>query len=215
MSDRDLQDGCIDPKIKQRSCIAPGVNEKNGIGLSVAVGSRISVFDQPMATISTKLSIGSRFDWIHFAPHCHGTHIEGPAHINRLGEGTLSLVQRLPVWHRACLIREFEHPPAGVNAFLIKTGWQSGADWWPVLSPAWLSTLPSNCLLLVDAPSVDPQWDEGKLIRHGVWFGKGGMIVELCQFPSTIEYGREYWLLLNVAAFISDAIPCRPVLYPA
>jgi len=80
--------------------------------------------------------------------------------------------------------------------------------------------------LLVDLPSVDRAQDEGKLsVHHLFWKVKPGShetdaqsllyntITEMIYVPPKITDGS-YLLNLQIAPFVSDASPSRPVLYP-
>jgi arylformamidase len=79
--------------------------------------------------------------------------------------------------------------------------------------------------LLVDIPSVDRAFDEGKLSAHHIyWNVKQGSheidmknfslntITEMIYVPDDIKDGY-YLLNLQIAAFKSDASPSRPLLY--
>ncbi len=79
--------------------------------------------------------------------------------------------------------------------------------------------------LLVDIPSIDRSDDEGKLSNHHLFWGvpQGShkvdntrlspkTVTELIQVPDSVADGT-YMLNLQVAAFMSDAAPSRPVLY--
>ncbi len=79
--------------------------------------------------------------------------------------------------------------------------------------------------LLVDAPSVDRIFDEGKLSNHRIfWNVEAGSfelneksfphktITEMIFAPDFIEDGA-YLLNLQIAAFQSDASPSRPLLF--
>lgn len=80
--------------------------------------------------------------------------------------------------------------------------------------------------LLVDLPSVDRLADEGKLLAHrAFWEMPPGAnhvadakrpratITELIYVPPEVKDGR-YLLNLQIAPFVADAAPSRPVLYP-
>jgi len=80
--------------------------------------------------------------------------------------------------------------------------------------------------LLVDIPSLDRLDDDGKMTAHRLFWSippgrhEAGdaaahtrTITELIYVPDTIPDGR-YMLNLQIAPFISDAAPSRPVLYP-
>jgi kynurenine formamidase len=79
--------------------------------------------------------------------------------------------------------------------------------------------------LLVDMPSIDRIFDDGKLTNHRIfWNVEPGSfavnnntridstITELIYVPSGVEDG-EYLLNLQIAPFASDASPSRPVLF--
>lgn len=72
--------------------------------------------------------------------------------------------------------------------------------------------------LLIDLPSVDKEYDGGKLLAHKAFWDFGGKlrkqatITELIYVPDGIEDGP-YFLNLQVAPFENDASPSRPVLY--
>ncbi len=79
--------------------------------------------------------------------------------------------------------------------------------------------------LLVDMPSIDRLFDDGKLSNHRIfWNVKPGShethsatriystITELIYVPNEVEDG-EYLLNLQIAPFASDAAPSRPILF--
>lgn len=79
--------------------------------------------------------------------------------------------------------------------------------------------------LLVDLPSIDRLFDEGKLINHRVFWNVdpgsfevkpetriNSTITELIYVPNQVADG-EYLLNLQIAPFESDAAPSRPVLF--
>lgn len=80
--------------------------------------------------------------------------------------------------------------------------------------------------LLVDLPSVDRTFDEGKLSAHHIfWNMEHGShetgtvskvhrtITEMIFVPDEIKDGN-YLLNLQIAPFVSDASPSRPLIYP-
>ena len=80
--------------------------------------------------------------------------------------------------------------------------------------------------LLVDVPSVDRTFDEGKLNAHHIfWNINAGTheasskaqvnktITEMIFVPDQIADGN-YLLNLQVAPFVADAAPSRPLIYP-
>ena len=79
--------------------------------------------------------------------------------------------------------------------------------------------------LLVDLPSLDRTHDQGKLSVHRIFWGlppgssnhaqarrPHASVTELIFVPDSITDGR-YLLDLQVAPFLSDAAPSRPILY--
>lgn len=79
--------------------------------------------------------------------------------------------------------------------------------------------------LLVDMPSIDRIFDEGKLLNHRIFWNveQGSFethsdtricstITELIFVPGGVEDG-EYLLNLQIAPFASDAAPSRPILF--
>ena len=79
--------------------------------------------------------------------------------------------------------------------------------------------------LLVDMPSIDRIFDQGKLVNHRLFWNVepgshqinsasrvNSTITELIYVPNEIEDG-EYLLNLQIAPFASDASPSRPVLF--
>jgi kynurenine formamidase len=79
--------------------------------------------------------------------------------------------------------------------------------------------------LIVDLPSIDRLYDEGRLSNHRLFWKVdeasfdvnpdtriGGTITELAYIPNEIENGL-YLLNLQIAPFASDASPSRPILF--
>jgi kynurenine formamidase len=80
--------------------------------------------------------------------------------------------------------------------------------------------------LLLDLPSVDRAFDEGRLSAHRIFWemepaghsavegpASSRTITELIYVDDTVPDGR-YLLDLQIAPFVADAAPSRPVLYP-
>jgi kynurenine formamidase len=74
--------------------------------------------------------------------------------------------------------------------------------------------------LLTDLPSVDPEHDQGQLLAHKAFWCVdtairiSATITELIYVPSNIPDGN-YLLNLMLPNIALDAVPSRPVLYPA
>lgn len=80
--------------------------------------------------------------------------------------------------------------------------------------------------LLVDFPSIDRMRDQGTLSNHHLFWNvpatsrtlcedtwSGKTVTEMIFVPDGIPDGR-YLLDIGLPAFLSDAAPCRPVIYP-
>src|SRR6056297_1448666 len=72
--------------------------------------------------------------------------------------------------------------------------------------------------LLVDLPSVDKEKDDGALLAHNAFWNfngeirKNATITEFVFVPNEVEDGN-YFLNIQMAPFVNDASPSRPVLY--
>ncbi len=79
--------------------------------------------------------------------------------------------------------------------------------------------------LLVDVPSIDRTFDEGKLSNHRIFWNvepnsfelnekslRNNTITEMIFVPESVKDGA-YLLNLQIAAFQSDASPSRPILF--
>jgi len=79
--------------------------------------------------------------------------------------------------------------------------------------------------LLVDMPSIDRLFDEGKLLNHRIFWNVepgsfelnpgsriNSTITELIYVPNDVDDG-EYSLNLQIAPFAADASPSRPILF--
>jgi hypothetical protein len=79
--------------------------------------------------------------------------------------------------------------------------------------------------LLVDLPSIDRLYDDGKLLNHRIFWNVeperfevnprtriDATITELVYVPNDVPEG-EYLLNIQIAPFVSDAAPSRPVLF--
>ena len=80
--------------------------------------------------------------------------------------------------------------------------------------------------LLVDLPSIDRLYDEGRLSNHRVFWNveqgsfettaqtrRDHTVTELIYVQNDVEDGR-YLLNLQIAPFHTDASPSRPLLFP-
>ena len=126
-----------------------------------------------------------------------------------------------PDFLRAIVIRTLPNLPG-------KVARQYGSDPAPFFSAEAMRVIAATDVrhLVVDIPSLDRARDEGRMIAHRIfWNVPGGThdidpasastrtITELAYIPDEIPDGP-YLLELQVAPFVADAAPSRPVLYP-
>lgn len=104
--------------------------------------------------------------------------------------------------------------------------YQKNSDY-PYMTTELLAYLRSQRInhLLVDTPSIDAMYDEGKLINHRVFMGmsderKGNDDINPCArtvsemiFVPEAATDGSYLLDLQMPAFSLDAAPCRPIIY--
>lgn len=98
-------------------------------------------------------------------------------------------------------------------------------------NPAYLACEASTFLreqgvehLLIDLPSVDKEKDEGKLLAHKAFWNVtdvqqlnadarlNATITEMVYVPNEVE-DAFYFLNLQIASFVNDASPSKPILY--
>lgn len=96
----------------------------------------------------------------------------------------------------------------------------------PVLSRGALRVLGESRLmhLLLDTPSLDHP-ESARLENHAAWWGldpavtagvknpAARSVTEMIFVPDDTPDG-EYWLILQLAPMVSDAVPSRPMIYP-
>lgn len=131
-----------------------------------------------------------------------------------------SLDQGLPL--EALVIRTLPNDPARQHV-----AYEHAAPY-PVFSEAaitWLAALPLKHVL-VDAPSLDPAHDGGRLQVHRLWWCMADNLrpegmdparrsaTEMIFVPNEVADGL-YWLELGLSPLLGDATPSRPTLYPA
>jgi arylformamidase len=128
-------------------------------------------------------------------------------------------------------------PEVAIEALVVRTLPNDPAkqmrDWMaaplpPYFSREAMATLVTRGVrhLLTDLPSVDRLLDEGRLAGHRIFFGMppdsraaaevgrpDTTITEMIYAPDTLPDGL-YALSLQLASWVSDAVPSRPVLFP-
>lgn len=127
--------------------------------------------------------------------------------------------------------------PAPIEALVVRTLPNDAAkrtrDWMEPPLPPYFTLEAMTMLvergvshLLTDLPSIDRLLDEGRLSGHRVFFGMppgsraahevgrpDATITEMIYAPGSLPDGL-YALSLQLAAWITDAVPSRPVLFP-
>ena len=91
---------------------------------------------------------------------------------------------------------------------------------WPFLAESSAAYIRSKGVqhLLIDQPSIDKEFDEGKLLAHRAFWNYPNeidlnkTITELIGIPNHAEDGR-YLLNLTLANIENDAVPSRPIIY--
>ena len=91
---------------------------------------------------------------------------------------------------------------------------------WPFLAESSATYIRTKGVqhLLIDQPSIDKEFDEGKLLAHRAFWNYPNeidlnkTITELIGIPEHVEDGR-YLLNLTLANIENDAVPSRPIIY--
>lgn len=189
-------------------------------------------------TVNESLNLGCMCDEITFCPHTHCTHIESMAHVKKGVLSTLNQVLKLPPILLACLIKATTNCDGVICQKEVEAALAPFRDTHfralivftrdkdshcgkfasvPVsLANYLVNAFPTLDIILIDSPSIDPECDGGLLTAHRTFFEAKNtfFVVELCKIPAHINNGL-YGLALNIAGFEeTDAIPCRPVIYP-
>ncbi|MCB0695611.1 MAG: cyclase family protein [Lewinellaceae bacterium] len=119
--------------------------------------------------------------------------------------------------------------PGEVEAIILRTmpnGEEKARRQWTGTNPPYLDAGAVDWLVhcgvehvLVDLPSVDREDDGGVLAAHHVWWGYpdhvrvGATITEMIYVPDFCRDGL-YLLNLQIAPFVLDASPSKPLIYP-
>lgn len=180
---------------------------------------------------------------IHFNPHSHGTHTEGPGHVeptvhsidravksyHELAEVISVQPEKLENGDEVIFWRQLEDriTSTPAKAVVLRTttedfrsrNWSNSNP--PYLEPTVASKLAELGILhlLLDLPSVDRESDEGLLLAHKAFWNiphavrKEATITELIYVAPEIEDGL-YLLNLQISPFVNDAAPSRPLLFP-
>ena len=194
-------------------------------------------------TGSVEAGAAVNFFNVRFNPHAHGTHTECLGHIspekhaiNDHFNGHFSLARLITVepvelgLDHVITAPEIEYALEGFKgtAVVIRTLPNDDSkllkDYnntnWPYLSEGAAHLLRERGVahLLIDLPSVDQEEDGGALAAHRAFWNYPveprleATITELIYVPTAIEDG-DYLLNLQVAPFVNDAAPSRPLLF--
>lgn len=198
----------------------------------------------------TRHGASVNFEHLTLIPHCNGTHTECVGHIT---DERISVRDCLLDVISKALVASVE-PSANGSDLVIRPDQLEQAGVRPGYHSLIVRTLPNSeekmsrrydgdhippyfsadavryivecgfVHLLVDLPSIDRLFDEGKLENHRIFWNiePGSRVVnagtrvnstvtELIYVPNEIEDG-EYLLNLQIAPFESDASPSRPIL---
>lgn len=180
---------------------------------------------------------------IHFNPHGHGTHTEGPGHV----EPTVYSIDRaVKSYHVFASVITVE-PEVLENgdqvitwemlkkdvesvqpeAVIIRSSAEDRRNKnWSNTNPTYLQASAAKELanhnvlhILVDLPSVDREQDEGRLEAHKAFWNipdnvrMEATITELIHVPADVKDGT-YLLNLQIGPFVNDAAPSRPIIFP-
>jgi kynurenine formamidase len=199
-----------------------------------------------------KVSEGSsstNFNNIFFNPHAHGTHTECLGHITKDFYSinkclkqfffTAQLISVEPIEINGDFIITKSSIEIALNgefseAFIIRTlpnVEEKKSRKYSNTNPPYLAEEAAIFIrksgikhLLIDLPSVDKEYDEGKLLAHKAFWNVKNIndlnndarldctITEMIYIENTIEDG-DYILNLQVAPFENDASPSKPILY--
>lgn len=199
----------------------------------------------------TRLGGSVNFERYTFIPHCSGTHTECVGHLTDERISVRKCLQDVsipallvtvePVGHgddvvidRAGLLAGTRSVGPGMalivrtlpNADSKLTAEYGETNIPPYFTPDAMEYIVGCGIkhLLVDTPSIDRLFDEGRLVNHRIFWNIApgsrkvndstrfnSTITEMIYVPNEVEDG-EYLLNLQIAPFESDCAPSRPVL---
>ena len=197
----------------------------------------IHAIQQEGFTGDTRLGGSVNSNEVSLQPHNHGTHTECYGHIAKervaLSEvfngytglaslHTTNLPYGAPI-DAGCLPKS-SHP-----ALILRTNLEGfRAKDFSNSEPSYISPKAMEAIvalgvkhLLIDLPSVDPEFDQGALLANRIFWGyQNGTftrtsctITEMARIPKHVQDG-EFVISLQTLDWESDAVPSNPVLYP-
>lgn len=199
------------------------------------------VMDEWIGKVSEGAAIN--FNDIHFNPHAHGTHTECVGHITEdFRSVNASLKQYFFLAEVITVAPEYKKGDMVISGTQLKTILKKRSPEalvirtlpntaskkrqnhsntnWPYLEKSaarFIREIGVNHLL-IDQPSVDKEQDKGKLLAHREFWNypesprDDATITEMIYVSNRIKDGL-YLLNLQMAPFVNDAAPSRPVLY--
>jgi kynurenine formamidase len=200
-------------------------------------------------TLDTRVGGSCNCEVIEFTPHCNGTHTESVGHITT-ERFPLTAVE-LPPFLSCSVVtvaprgREITTEvmerattnlvPESLEALVVRTlpndaakrtrRWEDATT--PYFTPDAMRVIRAKGVqhLLVDLPSLDPLYDEGKLAAHRVFWdmrpgskelpagdARNCTVTEMIFVPDDVPDGR-YLLTIQYPRLVSDAVPSRPILF--
>jgi arylformamidase len=194
-------------------------------------------------TISVTEGASVNFNTISFNPHAHGTHTETVGHITQESFPVNTYLKQFFFLAEVISVApektgddyvisakqiQFAVGNKKRDALVIRTlpnmkdkkSRQYSHTNWPYLQEDAVKLLVRKGIkhLLIDMPSIDKEEDEGELRGHkAFWYSHGkrrtdATITEMIYVSNKIDDGT-YFLNLQIAPFVNDATPSKPVLY--
>ena len=187
----------------------------------------------------TRLGGSCNFEKYTLIPHCNGTHTECVGHITHerisVTECLKDMFVPAALITRASLEKLRDEDTSAATGLIIRTLPNDASKRtreYEATIPPFFSTEAMRFIvelgvrhLLVDLPSIDRLYDNGKLLNHRLfWNVEAGSfersaatktqntITELIYVPNDVKDGR-YLLNLGIAPFVADASPSRPLLF--
>lgn len=193
------------------------------------------------------------FERYSLIPHCNGTHTECVGHITNERISVRDCLQDVfmpalltsvppsgddPIITRESIEKSFstyQDQDGSLLALIVRTLPNDDSkltrEYTDIIPPYFSADAMQSVVdhgithLLVDMPSIDRIYDEGKLANHRIFWDvetrkfelnensrKNATVTEMIYVPNEIEDG-EYMLNLQIAPFASDASPSRPLLF--
>ena len=197
----------------------------------------INAIQQDGFTGDTRLGGSVNSNEIRLQPHNHGTHTECYGHLtdervalSDVFSGYMGLASLHSVDLPYGAPIEAKHlPKTSMPALILRTNLEGyRAKDFSHTEPSYISPKAMEAIvnmkinhLLIDLPSVDPEFDQGALQAHRIYWGCNNMeytrtsctITEMVNIPKGITDG-EYLLSLQTLDWQTDAVPSKPMIYP-